>query len=87
MQFPGKKGGGLGNLEYFADILHKLQLPHIFIVLALQMQVDWTHLRKQKIVNSSNHHHTEEIQKIVFLGQYYMTGDYSFPEIISFRNH
>lgn len=41
-----KKGGVLGNLEYFADILQKLLLPHTFIVLALQMQVDWTQKTK-----------------------------------------
>lgn len=40
MQLTGKKGEGLGNLEYFTDVLHKPLLPHIFIVLTLQMQVD-----------------------------------------------
>lgn len=42
----GRKGEGLCILEYFADVLHKSLLPHIFSVLPLQMQADWNQKRQ-----------------------------------------
>lgn len=58
----GRKGEGLRILEYFADVLHKSLLRHIFSVLPLQMQADWNQ-KRQKYVFINNTNKTKNANK------------------------